>query len=338
MCNGFDRRYSYLIFLFVVAIIITSLWSLTYGLQDMRVLQQFTWEHGFNKEINLLLFQFRLPRILIAGLVGMALGIAGAVLQGLSRNGLADPGILGINAGAGLAILFFMYFSNMGMMSSNGYSIVILPFCGLIGGLGTAVVVYRLSCVRGTLDTHRFLLVGMAMGIGISAISIYLSLKMSPADFHLVMIWSTGTIMYFDWKHILSILPWCMILVPFLCSKAYLLDLFQLDESIVKSLGIRVDKERSTLLLGSAGLISASVCVAGNISFVGLLIPHIARALVGHRHQQMLPACGLLGILFVILADCIAQNIFAPAQVAVGIVMSMIGVPYFIFLLYKVNR
>lgn len=286
-------------------------------------------------EYDVLIYQFRLPRIVIAGLVGAGLGIAGAVLQGISRNGLADPGLLGINAGAGLAIVVFMFFFQGKLAGTDWLSVLVMPFFGLVGGLLASFSVYLLSWKNGRLDPQRFLLTGIALGSGFGALSLYFTLKMNPTDFHAATVWSIGSLFHANWEYIISMLPWFLFLIPIILWKAPIIDLFQLEESSVKSLGVSVGREQIILLLCSTGLVSACVSVSGSIGFVGLIVPHLAKSLVGIGHERVIPLCGLLGMLLVILADFIAKNIFAPAEIAVGIVIALIGVPYFIYLLFK---
>ena len=133
----------------------------------------------------------------------------------------------------------------------------------------------------------------------------------------------------------MAVLPWFLLFFPIVVRKAELLDIFQLEESSVKSLGVSVGKEQAILLLCSTGLVSACVSVVGSIGFVGLIVPHLARKLAGIQHVRVIPLAGLLGMILVLLADFIAKNIFAPAEIAVGIVLSLLGVPYFIYLLSK---
>lgn len=337
MFNQLTKGFIVTVVVLVLAILTLFVLSLTYGLEDftMAKLINLIFGQKLSRGEELIFFQFRLPRLIVASLVGMGLGIAGAVLQGISRNGLADPGILGINAGAGLAVIIFMYCFQPIQSEASWFAVLVLPFWGLAGGLGTAIVVYLLSRQSGAIEPQRFLLVGIAVGMGMSALSLYVTLKMNPSDFHMATIWSTGSIIHFDWKHIMAILPWFLILIPFIFWKSHILDVFQLDESSVKSLGVRVNKEQGILLLSSAGLISACVSVAGNISFVGLVIPHIAKGLMGNRHRQVIPLCALLGMFFVLLADFVAKNALAPMEMSVGIVISLIGAPYFIYLLCR---
>ncbi|NTZ17267.1 iron ABC transporter permease [Paenibacillus sp. JMULE4] len=284
---------------------------------------------------DMVLFEFRLPRIVIAALVGFGLGIAGAVIQGVTRNGLADPGILGINAGAGAAIVLFMFFFQGNVIRTGWTAIMMMPLFGLIGGLAAAALIYFFAWQNGRLDPQRLVLTGIAIGSGFGAFTMFLSLQMNAKDFEMATVWLTGSIWNANWVYIASMLPWFIVLVPVLMRRAPLLDVFQLEESLVKGLGVRVEREKSLFLLSSIGLVSACVSVSGSIGFVGLLAPHIAKRLVGLRHRRVMSVCGLIGMMMVIVSDLIAKTVFSPAELPVGIVISIVGVPYFVYLLFK---
>lgn len=326
-----------LLSVFVLLIAITVYISLTNGAFDMtvgEVVRTLLRIEG-DPKFDLIIFDFRLPRIVIAALVGMGLGVAGTVIQGITRNGLADSGILGINAGAGAAIVIFMFFFQ-GQLSNLGTAgIMLQPLFGLAGGLLAALLIYFFSFKGGRLDTERLLLTGIAIGSGFGALSLYVSLKMKSADFEMATVWISGSIYNANWIYILSMLPWLLILLPIIYHKAHLLDLFQLEEATVTSIGVRVEREKSILLLASIGVISSCVSVSGSISFIGLMAPHIARSLVGTRHRAIIPVSGAVGMLLVLLSDFIAKTAFSPLEIPVGIVVSIIGVPYFLYLLVK---
>lgn len=326
----------------ICLIIATSYLSLVSGTFDMTVMDVVRTLFRINPvaDYDLVIFDFRLPRIVIAGLVGLALGIAGAVIQGVTRNGLADSGILGINAGAGTAIVIFMFFFQGKYIGagSDWLSIMSVPLFGLVGGILAALIIFLISWKNGSIDTSRFLLTGIAIGSAFGALSLYISLKMKSSDFEMATVWISGSIYSANWKYIVAMLPWLIILLPIIMRKAYLLDLFQLEQTSIKSLGISVEKETSILLLSSIGLVSACVSVSGNIGFIGLMSPHIAKHLVGITHKHVLPVCGVIGSFLVIASDYIAKTVFAPAELPVGIVISIIGVPYFLYLLIKEKR
>jgi iron complex transport system permease protein len=286
-------------------------------------------------EHDMVVFEFRLPRIVIAAFVGFGLGIAGTVVQGITKNGLADPGILGINAGAGFAGVLFMLLFEGKMIGASLLSIMAMPMFGLAGGLLAAGFIYLFAWRNGRLEPGTLILVGIAVGSGLSAATIYLSLKMNPQDYEMAAVWLTGSIWNANWNYVLSMIPWFLLLVPVVFRKAPILDVLQLGEESVKGLGVRTEKEKSVLLIASIGLVSACVSVSGSIGFVGLLSPHIAKRLVGLHHRRVMPISGLVGMLLVVISDFIAKTVFSPAELPVGIVISIVGVPYFVYLLFR---
>ncbi|NMM54908.1 FecCD family ABC transporter permease [Paenibacillus aquistagni] len=289
-------------------------------------------------EYDLVIFEFRLPRIVLGMLVGFALGIAGTVIQGITRNGLADPGILGINAGAGMAVVLFMFLFRGEMDITGTLSIMMMPMFALVGGLAVSALIMLFARQNGELDPQRLILVGIAMTTGFGAVTMFLSLKMNPQDYEMAVVWLAGSIYSANWKFVLTVLPWVIVLPPIIWTRYRALDVLQLEEVSVKGLGLPVQRERLILLLCSVGLVAASVSVAGSIGFVGLIAPHMARRLVSHSHRYILPVSGVVGMAMVVVGDWIGKTIFAPAQLAVGIVISVIGVPYFVYLLITADK
>ncbi|MBD1371013.1 iron ABC transporter permease [Hazenella sp. IB182357] len=340
MNNPERFRYVRILFITILFIFIMIYISLTSGTFDLTIREVFNTLLRLNSspEHDAVIFDFRLPRILLAGLVGFALGIAGAVVQGITRNGLADPGILGINAGAGAAIVFFMFFFQYQISDTGWQAIMIQPLFGLIGGIVATTLIYFFSWKAGRIEPQRLLLSGIAISSGFGAFTVFLSLKMKATDFEMATVWISGSVYNANWHYILSIFPWLFLLIPIIFRKAYLLDLFQLEETSLKNLGVSVEKEQSILLLSSVGLVSACVSVSGSIGFIGLMSPHIAKQLVGIKHRYALPISGIIGALLVITSDYIAKSIFSPIELPVGIVISIVGVPYFLYLLIKVKK
>lgn len=291
-----------------------------------------------NPKFDLVIFEFRLPRIVIAALVGVGLGMAGVVLQGITRNGLADPGILGINAGAGAAVVIFMFFFQLHLTSadmSSWLSILMMPIFGFVGGAMAAVLIYTFALKNGHLDMQRLILTGIAINSGFGALSLFLSLKMNAQDYEAAAVWMAGSIYNANWIFVVTMLPWLILIGFYVYRKSYLLDYFQLEEDSITSLGIAVEKEKMKLLLASVGLVSACVSVSGSIGFIGLMAPHIAKQLVGIQHRYVMPVSALIGAALLIFADFIGKTVFAPSELAVGIVVSIIGIPYFLYLLVK---
>ncbi|MEK5330872.1 MULTISPECIES: FecCD family ABC transporter permease [unclassified Lysinibacillus] len=291
-----------------------------------------------NPKYDLVIFEFRLPRIVIAALVGVGLGMAGVVLQGITRNGLADPGILGINAGAGAAVVIFMFFFQFRLVTadiSSWLSILIMPIFGFVGGTMAAALIFSFAMKNGHLDMQRLILTGIAINSGFGALSLFLSLKMNAQDYESAAVWMAGSIYNANWIFVVSMLPWLLLLGFYVYRKSYLLDYFQLEEDSITSLGIALEKEKIKLLLASVGLVSACVSVSGSIGFIGLMAPHIAKQLVGIQHRYVMPVSALIGACLLVFADFIGKTVFAPSELAVGIVVSIIGIPYFLYLLVK---
>ncbi|GKS14601.1 iron ABC transporter permease [Paenibacillus chitinolyticus] len=330
-------RYMLVLLTGIGLIVIAAYTSLTNGSFDITVgdVVNTLLRIDPSPENDLVILEFRLPRIVIAGLVGMGLAIAGTVIQGITRNGLADPGILGINAGAGAAIVIFMFFFQGKLHGTGWWGIMTMPLFGLVGGLSSAFLIYLFSWKNGRIDSQRLILTGIAIGAGFSALALFLTLKMDAKDFEMAAVWTSGSIYNANWKYVVSILPWLIILIPLIRRSAYTLDLFQLEESSVKSLGVNVERQKGILLLGSIGLVSACVSVSGGIGFIGLMSPHIAKRLVGVHHNRVLPVSAVIGMLLVIGSDFIAKTVFMPVELPVGVMISIIGVPYFIYLLFK---
>lgn len=281
---------------------------------------------------ELILFQFRLPRIVISVLIGAGLAVSGAVMQGVFRNSLADPGILGINAGAGIMVMLLISF----YPSATAAPVYLLPLIAFIGAAATAALIYVLAYKRHEgISPMRLLLTGVAVAAGMSAVMIVLTLRLDPEKYQFVATWLAGSIWGTSWKFVLSLLPWIIILVPYIIYKARVMNVLNLGQQTAIGLGTAVNKEQFRLLAAAVGLAAASVAVSGGIGFVGLVGPHLARRLVGPRHQLMLPTSALLGALLVITADTIGRWILQPSEIPTGIVVAVIGAPYFLYLLAR---
>lgn len=287
--------------------------------------------NGTAKE-NLILFTFRLPRILIAVLAGMGLALSGAILQSITRNPLADPGILGINSGAGLFVVFFvLLFGN-----STGNHLYLLPLFALIGGLITAIFIYLFSYKKGEgIQPGRMLLVGVGLAAAINGALLTLASKMAREEYDFFANWAAGRIWGDDWLFVFALLPWLVLLIPFIYFKSNTLNTMALNEELSVGLGVKTNKERYTLLLVSVALAAASVSVSGGIAFIGLLAPHIARSLVGPRHQLFLPVAAMFGGVLLLSADTIGRVLLDTIGIPAGVIVSFIGAPYFLYLMAK---
>lgn len=279
-------------------------------------------------QYDLIIFTFRLPRIVASLLIGASLAVSGAILQGIIRNPLASPDLLGVTGGASVsAVLFITLF--------QGLSIQWLPVAASIGAGVATFVIYILSWKQGV-SPMRLVLIGVGVSEVLSALTRML-IVLSPI--HLTgkaMIWLTGTVYGTTWNNVLALLPWFLaILVALVYGRS--VNIQQLGEDIATGVGSRVQRERLILLLISTVLAGSAVAIGGAVGFVGLLAPHIARKLVGSAFGEVLPVAALVGGLMVMIADLIGRTAFSPLDLPVGIFTAGIGAPYFIYLLYK-NR
>ena len=314
----------------IVIIFIISMNTGFMRLSPLEVLHTLLGEGS--KQQKLILFDFRLPRIVISLLIGAGFAVSGSILQGLSRNALAEPSTLGINAGAGFAVLIFISF----VPATTAAPIFVLPLLALAGAALTATLIYFLSYRRADgLSPTRLILIGIAVGAGIYAFQLILSLRLDPQNYQFVAIWLAGKIWGGDWRFVLALLPWILILLPFAFYKARVLNVLNLGDETSKGLGMPLERERLLLLATAVALAGSCVAVSGGIGFVGLIAPHLARRLVGPRHQIQLPAAALIGALLLLTADTIGRWILQPAEIPTGIVVAIIGAPYFLYLLAK---
>jgi iron complex transport system permease protein len=318
---------------FGILIIIAFLISMNTGYIKLTPLEVFrTFFGGGTDRQHMILFDFRLPRIAISILVGMGLAVSGCILQGITRNPLADPGILGINAGAGLAVLMYiMYFP-----STSSAPVYLMPVLAFGGAAITAAVIYLLAFKKNEgVSPIRLLLTGIAVAAAINAATIVLTLRLSPDRFQFVEKWMAGSIWGTNWKFVLALLPWIIVLLPYSFYKSKTLNVLNLGEQLAASLGASVEKERLRLLAIAVGLAGACVSVSGGIAFVGLVAPHLARRLVGSKHQILLPASALTGGFLLIVADTLARWILPGSEIPTGIIVAVIGAPYFLYLLTR---
>lgn len=335
-----SRRFTTVFFLGLVLVLLVMYMSLATGIIQLTHFEIIRTLFGLNENLDdqLVIYEFRIPRIIIAAFVGCALGIVGAVLQGLTKNQLADPGILGIQAAVGFSVVCYMFIVQSNVVGMSGQSIFSMSLFGWLGGVLAAIFLFMFSRNHGELDPKRLILVGIAINAGFGALTLFVSLKMNPQDFEMATVWLSGSIYSASWEQIYSIIPWLLIVVPFLIWNSRTLNLLQLDEVSMVGLGLRANRVRLLFLLGAVGLISSSVIVSGSISFVGLIAPHISRRLVGIHYQYVMPISGVVGVLLVVIGDWIGRTIFPPAELPVGIVISIIGVPYFVYLLMRSTR
>jgi iron complex transport system permease protein len=319
--------------LLILISICTVIFSLNTGsirLSPLTVLQ--TLIGNGSPEDRMVLFEFRLPRIMVTMLAGIGLGVSGVILQGLSRNALADPGILGIHAGASFGlILFVTYFHTM-----NGMSALLIPLFTFAGGTLSAILIVWLAYDRhkGLLPV-RLILIGIAVAAGFSAISLFLSLSLDEEVYAFTSRWLVGNVWGRDWIHVYTLFPWIAIIVPYVFFQSKTLNAFTLGDELAIGIGTSVRKQRFLLLAAAVALSCASVAMVGGIGFIGLVAPQLARRLVGPMNQHFLGIAALIGLVILVAADTIGRSIFQPNAIPAGVVVAAVGAPYFLYLFRK---
>ncbi|MDO4321704.1 MAG: iron ABC transporter permease [Lachnospiraceae bacterium] len=320
------------VFLIFIILLILGIWiDINAGYREITLPQ--LWEiikGGGEKSLRYTLINLRLPRVLTSLLVGVGLSASGCVIQNVSRNDMAEPGILGVNAGAGLFIAAFVVFT------SGGTSMTfILPLLAFAGASVTAFVDYRLATTRGSLSPRRLLLIGVAVSTAVSSVTTMLMLRMSDSEYAFVQNWLSGSIWGATWPNVRMLFIGLLLLVGFACYKSRDLNVLNLGHQTATGLGADVPRQ-TVILLGAAVAMSSLCCaVGGGLSFVGLVCPHLARRLVGPNCRILLPAAVLTGAVLMVYADTVSRTLLSPNEIPVGIVAAVIGAPYFLYLLIK---
>lgn len=277
----------------------------------------------------------RAPRILFGALVGATLAIAGASLQGIFRNPLADPGLIGVTAGASLAVATTMILLPTFALAYPFLTNLSIPISGFLGGLITTAIVYRLATHAGKTDVTTMLLAGIAInafaGAGLGLL-VYISHDSQLRDFTM---WSLGGLGGTRWTHLYFAVPAALIALLGLLASWRPLNAMLLGESEAFHLGIDADRTKKKVVFFAALAIGASVGYAGMIGFVGLVIPHLLRLIAGADHRFVLPGSALLGALLLVGADALARTLAAPAEIPIGILTAMVGAPFFLWLLLR---
>jgi iron complex transport system permease protein len=316
--------------LLCAAVIIIGLNTGTIRLTPLQVIQTLL-GYGSPRD-ETVLFDYRMPRILITMLAGIGLGISGAVLQGVSRNPLADPGILGLHAGAAFGLVLFITLFH----TIQGSSALMVPLFTFGGGIVTALLIVILAYDRYKgLIPVRLILVGIAVAAGFSAVTLFLSLRLDDKTYAFAARWLAGSVWGRDWVHVYALLPWIVVFVPYVLSQTRALNALSLGDELATGIGTRVLRQRLLLLAAAVALSSASVSMAGGIGFIGLVAPHLARRLAGPMHQHLVPIAGMIGLVILVTADTIGRSVFQPNAIPAGVIVAAVGAPYFLYLLLR---
>ncbi len=284
------------------------------------------WPESYETIITL----FRLPRVILALVVGSALALAGAIFQGLFKNPMADPHIIGASAGAGLGATLAI---SLGL-SLDWSGLGAVPLLAALGAFLTVILVYNLARTGGTVPIPNLLLAGVALSSFLSAM-ISLLIYFSQDQMHTIVFWLMGGLSGRTWGYVLFTLPYLLVGTCVAIYYARDLNLMLLGEDSAHNLGVEVERVKAILLIVASILTGAAVAASGMIGFVGLIVPHVARILVGPDHRILVPVSILAGAILLLGADILARTILAPVELPLGVVTALFGAPFFIFLLRR---
>ncbi|ABQ91923.1 FecCD family ABC transporter permease [Roseiflexus sp. RS-1] len=274
----------------------------------------------------------RLPRVALGVLAGAALAVSGALLQGVFRNPLADPGLIGVSSGAalGAVAVIVLGISSLGLMT--------LPLAAFLTGTATTFFVYRLAQRHGRTDVATLLLVGLALNAMAGAATGLLTYLADDAQLRSIVFWTMGGLGGALWETVLVAAPWIAVSLALAPRLGRALNLFALGETEARHLGIEVEQVKRAAILLSALATGTAVALVGPIGFIGLIVPHIVRLIAGPDHRLLLPACALGGASLLVLADLVARTMAAPAEVPVGLITACAGGPFFLALILRARR
>lgn len=281
----------------------------------------------------------RLPRIILAVLVGIAFGISGAMMQTLFKNPLADPGLIGVSAGASAGVVIFMLFGNFlpNFLYDGFLSYLSLPFSAFLGAIITIFIIYKLSTVYNKVAVTVMLLAGIAINAMLGAIVGLFTYLSTEEELKSFTFWTMGSLADGNIKVIFTLIPIVLTTYLFAHNKKVELNLMLLGEDEAKNSGVNTEKLKKMIILFVSLSIGASVAFCGIIGFIGLVVPHIARLIVGSNHKFFIPLSAILGAFVLLWADSLSRTIIAPAELPIGIITAILGAPFFLWLLLK-NR
>ncbi|MGL6345127.1 MAG: FecCD family ABC transporter permease [Waterburya sp.] len=326
------RRFLKVLLILTLITLIAMVISIGYGeyqISPLDVIKTLLGLPTANGDYAFIINTLRLPRTLAAFLVGVGLAIAGTITQGITRNPLAAPEIIGLNAGATLAAVTLLV-----VLPSTPVSF--LPFAAFGGALTVALLIYFLAWQGGS-SPIRLILVGIGFDLIAGALTDIMITFGQIDTVSQALVWLAGSVYGRTWSQVLALIPWIVIFSSLALFLARELNILNLGDEIALSLGSRVEWQRGLLLLTSVALAGASIATAGAVSFVGLMAPHLARQLVGVSHEGLIPVAAMMGGMLVVIADFLGRVMFAPLELPCGIITAAVGAPYFVYLLIK-NR
>ncbi len=330
------RRFKAIFLVLLILLLVSLIMYLGWGTYKISPLDSIKTLLGKGTKFqSAAILSLRLPRMLVGISVGIALSTAGALLQTVTKNELADSSIIGINAGAAVAAVIFVSLKTANYYSTLGtLSIYVLPFMAIIGAGISASVIYILSGRNGV-RPKRLLLIGLGINAGLNAFITFFTFRGGLSDYNRVLIWISGSLWGAGWNYAKIIIPLVVLMFIIVLFNYKKLDVLNLSDEHAISLGLNLNKERKKFLSYVVILAGAATAFAGNVGFIGLISPHIARKLVGSYHKNVLIISGIISAIINLFADAVSRNLFSPIEIPVGITISIFGVPYFIYLMMK---
>jgi iron complex transport system permease protein len=285
-------------------------------------------EHGLSQVEHQVLFEIRLPRVVLGALVGSALATSGAAYQGVFRNALADPYLLGVAAGGGLG-------ATLALVSGASRQLVV-P-CALAGALSAVVVTYVLGRSAGGRGTTSLVLAGVAVGAFLTAVQTYV-LQRNVEVLRVVYSWILGRLTTVGWGEVGLMVPYVLLAGTVLLLSRRLLDVMSVGDDEARSLGLEVHRVRALVVVAATLATAAAVSVSGLIGFVGIIVPHAVRLTRGWSYRTIIPLSMLFGAAFLVIADLAARTVVAPAEIPIGVVTAFLGAPFFVIVLRRAER
>lgn len=280
--------------------------------------------------------EIRAPRVVLGCLVGAGLAITGATIQGLFRNPLADPGLIGVSSGAAFAAVMLIVLGNtlfQGLSSTLGH--YTLPLVAFVGSVLVTLLVHRLANFQGRTDMATLLLAGVAINALMGAATGVLTYAANDLQLRTLTFWSMGSLGNATWSQIVAALPLLLLPTLLLSLYAHALNAILLGEAEAGHLGFNLERIKRVLIVLVALVVGTAVALSGVIGFIGLVVPHLIRLVLGPDHRLLLPASALLGASLLLIADLIARTLVAPAELPIGIVTALMGGPFFLWLLLR---
>lgn len=310
-----------------VLLVLLTIWAMQFGTLHIPFMDVARASVGEGEEnIRFVVQTLRLPRVLSAVLVGAALALAGALFQGLARNPLVSPDIIGIDAGATLCAVFWIVV---------GLDARLLPLAAFMGAIVTATIIYLLSW-KGGISPNRLILVGIGVGAAVGAGSTYLTVRFPIEQVRPAIVWTMGSIYGSSWRDVLTLLGVLVVAAPLAVGLTVPMRALQVGDGSARSLGISLERTRLLLIVVGCALAGVSVAIAGPVGFVALMVPHMARMIAGPLSGSVLVFTGVLGAVTLLASDVVAQHLL-PVSLPVGVVTAAVGAPYFLWLLYRAN-